>query len=69
VQDREKDKTDQHEAKNAGHKIVDQHRDLKVQRLFPVRVDLGRVTTLDQPNNQRSKDVSKGRNHKPRQRA
>ena len=56
VQDREKSKTDQQETENASHKIVDQHRDLKVQRLFPGRVDFGSVTTLDQPNNERSKD-------------
>jgi hypothetical protein len=68
VQDREKSKTDQQETENASHKIVDQHRDLKVQRLFPVRVDFGSFTTLDQPNNERSKDVSKARNDKPRQR-
>ena len=47
VQDREKRKTDEQETENASHEIVDQHRDLKVQRLFPVRIDLGRFTTLD----------------------
>jgi hypothetical protein len=69
VQDREKSKTDQHETENASHKIVDQHRDLKVQRLFPVRVDFGRVTPLDQPNKERPKNVSRPWNQKPRQRA
>jgi hypothetical protein len=30
VQNREKSKTDQHEAEKASHEVVDQHRDLKV---------------------------------------
>jgi len=64
-----KSKTDQHETENTSYEIVDQHRDLKVQCLFPVHVDLGSVPTLDQPNNERSEDVSQSRNHKPRQRA
>ena len=68
VQHRQESKTDEQETENASHEIVDQHRDLKVQRLFPVGVDLGRVTALDQPNDERSKDVSKGRNYKPCQR-
>jgi hypothetical protein len=69
VQHRQESKTDEQETENASDEIVDQHRDLKVQRLFPMRVDLGRLTTLDQPNNERPKNVSKGRDHKSRQSA
>src|SRR5467141_3367753 len=57
VQNREEEETDQNQTEDAGHDIVDQHRDLEVQRFFAVLIDLGGIPTLDQPDNQRAANV------------
>ena len=44
VQDPERDQDRnayEHDAKDRGDRVVDQHRDLKIKRLFPVGIDLG----------------------------
>ena len=46
-EDGEEDETDQDEAKDAGDKGVDEHRDLEVERFLAVGIDLGRVAALD----------------------
>ena len=37
--------------------VVDEHRDLEVDRFFAVRIDLGRVVAFGQPDNERSEQV------------
>src|SRR5207244_1116479 len=64
MQDREKEKPDQNQTKNSGNQSVDQHRDLKIERFLAMRVDLRRILTLGQPNNERTKNVSNTRNEK-----
>src|SRR5712691_11527171 len=46
MQDREQKKANKDETKNSGNQAVDQHRDLKIERLLAVRVDLGRIRSL-----------------------
>ena len=41
VQQKENEKSDQDETENSGDHIVNQHRQLKVERLFAVDIDLG----------------------------
>ncbi len=40
-EDREEDEADQDEAKDGGDEVVDEHRDLEVERFLAVGVDLG----------------------------
>ena len=54
---RQKKEPDQDKAKDRGDEVVDEHRDLEVERFFAVRIDLGRVATLGQPDNERSEQV------------
>src|SRR3981081_915961 len=58
VQQKENEKSDEDETKNSGDHIVNQHRQLKVDRLFAVRIDLGGIGALGQPDNQRSNNVA-----------
>ena len=39
-------------------RVVDQHRELEVERLFAVRVDLGAVTAFQHPDDERAEDVA-----------
>jgi len=55
--DRQKSEPDQDQAKDCGDDVVDEHRDLEVERFFAVRVDLGRVVPFGQPDNERSEQV------------
>ena len=45
---------DQKDAKNRGDRVVNQHRDLEVQRFLSVRVDLRRVAAFYQPYDKRT---------------
>ena len=56
--DSEKNEADQDEAKDRGDRVVDEHRDLEVERFLSVRVDLGRLVALDQPDNERPEKVA-----------
>src|SRR5205814_8963594 len=58
--DGEKNEADQDEAKDGGDNVVDEHRDLEVERFFAVRVDLGRVAAIDQPDDERFEQVAGG---------
>src|SRR4029077_17600224 len=58
VENAEDDKSDQHQAEHARDQVIDQHRDLKIERLLSVLVDLGGIPTFDQPNNQRTENVT-----------
>ena len=49
---------DQEDAKNRGDRVVYQHRNLKIQRFLPVRVDLRRVAAFYQPYDKRTQDVT-----------
>ena len=42
----EENEADQDEAKDRRDDVVDEHRDLEVERFLAVRVDLGRVSRL-----------------------
>jgi len=48
----------EHDAKNRGDRIVNQHRDLKVERFFSMCVDLRRVAAFHEPNDQRSPNMA-----------
>ena len=47
----EEKEANQHETENCGDGVVDEHRDLEVDRFFAVGVELGRVVALGQPDN------------------
>ena len=49
--------------------VVDQHRELEIQRLLAVRIDLRRIAPFHQPNNQRTEDVSEKMKKHAEQRA
>ena len=55
---RDEDEADQDEAKDPGDEGVKEHRDLKVERFLAVRIDLGRVAALDQPDDERPEQVA-----------
>ena len=55
--DRQKGEPDQDQAKDHRDAVVDEHRDLEVERFFAVRIDLGRVVAFGQPDNERSEQV------------
>src|ERR1700686_1798075 len=55
---RQENEADQDKAKDDGDEVVDEHRDLEVERFFAVRIDLGRVAAFGQPDNERSEQVS-----------
>jgi hypothetical protein len=57
-EDGEENEADQNQAEDGGDDIVDEHRDLEVDGFFAVCVDLGRLVALDQPNNERGKQVA-----------
>lgn len=39
----------EHGAQNRRDRVINQHRDLEIERFFSVRVNLGRVATLHEP--------------------
>ena len=49
---------DQDQAKDRGDDVVDEHRDLEVERFLAVRVDLGRFVTLGHPNEEGPEKVA-----------
>src|SRR4051812_25652522 len=51
--DGEEKEADQDKAKNGGDDVVEEHRELEVERLFAVRIDLGRIVALGQPDDER----------------
>ena len=56
--DGQENEADQDEAKDRGDNVVDEHRDLEVERFFAVRIDLGRVVALGQPDDERPEQVA-----------
>src|ERR1700737_4744494 len=54
MQNKQKRKPDQDQAKNTGHDVVDQHRNLKIERFFSMRIDLRRIAALGQPDDERA---------------
>ena len=54
----EENEADQDEAEDRGDDVVDEHRDLEVERFLAVRVDLGRVVALGQPDDERPEQVT-----------
>src|SRR2546423_1572226 len=56
-EDGEENEADQDQTKDGGDDIVDEHRDLEVDGFFAVRVDLGRLVALDQPDNEGRQQV------------
>ena len=67
--DGEKDEADQDEAENGGDEVVDEHRDLEVERFLAVSVDLGRIAALDQPDDERPEEVAREMEQDAEQRA
>ena len=56
--DRQENEADQDQAKDCGHRVVDQHRDLEIDSFLTVRVELGRFVAFDQPENERREQVA-----------
>jgi len=56
--DGQKNEADKDQAKEDGGNVVDEHRDLEVERFFAVGIDLGRVATLGQPDDERAEQVA-----------
>ena len=56
--DRQEKEADQDQAKDRGDDVVDEHRDLEVERFLAVRIDLGRVAALGQPDDERPEQVA-----------
>jgi len=50
--------SDQEDAENCGDRVVNQHRDLEIQRFLSVRVDLRRVAAFYQPDGKRAENVA-----------
>ncbi len=57
-EDGEENEADQDQAKDRGDDVVDEHRDLEVERFLAVRIDLGRFVALGQPDDERREDVA-----------
>jgi hypothetical protein len=55
---REEDEADQDEAKDGGDEVIDEHRDLEIERFLAVGVDFGRIAALDQPDDERPEEVA-----------
>ena len=55
--DGQENEADEDEAKDRGDNVVDEHRDLEVERFFTVRIDLGRVAAPGQPDDERPEQV------------
>ena len=55
--DRQKKEADQDQTKDPGDHVVDEHRDLEVERFFAMRIDLRRVVAFGQPDNERPDQV------------
>src|SRR5439155_11492857 len=49
---------DQEDAENRSDRVVNQHRDLEIQRFLSMRVDLRRVAAFYQPDDKRTKNVT-----------
>jgi len=47
---------DQNKAEYECDGVIDQHRDLEIERFFSMRVDFSRIAAFDQPNNQRAEE-------------
>ena len=57
VQNPERDQNrdaDQNKAEHECDRVINQHRDLEIERFLSVRVDFARIAAFDQPNNQRA---------------
>ena len=46
------------DAENRGDRVVNQHRDLEIERFLSVRVDLRRVAAFYQPNDKRAENMT-----------
>jgi len=57
-EDREEDEADQDEAEDGGDEVIDEHRDLEIERFLAVGVDFGRIAALDQPDDERPEEVA-----------
>lgn len=56
--DRQENEADQDQTKDQRDDVVNEHRELEVERFFAVRINLGRVATLGQPDNKRAEQVT-----------
>ena len=63
-QDRNPDKEN---AENRGNCVINQHRYLEIQRFLSVRIDVRRVTTLNQPDDQGAQNVTEEVKKQPEQ--
>ena len=49
---------DQEEAEDRGNRVINQHRDLEIQRFLSMRVDLRRVAAFYKPDNKGTENVT-----------
>jgi hypothetical protein len=49
---------DQENAEDRGDRVINQHRDLEIQRFLSMRVDLRRVAAFHKPDNKRTENVT-----------
>jgi hypothetical protein len=61
MQNRKQNESDENQAENPRDDRVNEHRELEIDRFLAVCVDLGRVATFYQPNDQRRDDVTSPR--------
>ena len=57
--DRQENEADQDQAEDCSDDVVDEHRDLEVERFLAVRIDFGRVAALGQPDDERPEQVAR----------
>jgi hypothetical protein len=70
VQDPKRDQyrnADKDDTENRGNCVVNQHRDLEIQRFFSVGIDFGRIAAFYQPNDQRAENVTQKMKKYPQQ--
>ena len=68
VQNAENKEANEHEAEHGCDRTIDQHRELKVERFFSVRIDLGGIAALGQPDDERPDNVPGPRHEKSNER-
>ena len=65
--DSESDEADQDKAENCGDEIVNEHRDLEIERFLAMSINLRGIAALDQPNDERSEQVTREMKQDPEQ--
>ena len=54
----QENEADEDEAKDRGDDVVEEHRDLEVERVFAVGIDIGRGVAFEQLDDERTEEVA-----------